>query len=100
MTKAWIVQCADEWCTLMHADTRGRAKELARRYVDDWNEFTDMGARRLPELDDRPFTYEDCKNAGFEYAEFEDPDDGSQAKEAFTNDCPCDICKSIRMVVK
>ena len=87
MTKAWIVYCGDEWVTLIHADTRGKAIANARQWIDNSADFIAFRATRFPEMDDRKFTYQDCKDAGFEY---DRDDDG---KPYFWNDCSCDICE-------
>lgn len=86
--KAWVVSNGD-WCSLVHAETRGKAIVQVRLYVDNWNEFTDFRAIRLPGLDNNPITYQDAKDAGFEYLN----DDGTPISENdFTNDCRCNIC--------
>jgi hypothetical protein len=90
--KAWIVYYGDEWCTLVHADTRGKAKAQAINNVFEGDGFTEFSANRLPGLDDKPITYQNAKEAGFEYR---DDWDGNPLKAAeFINDCRCDICLS------
>jgi len=89
--KAWRIYCADEWTTLIHADTAGKAKAIVMRFFD-YDEFIAFSARRLPQMDNRPFTYQDAKDAGFEYLD----DCGEPIKpEEFINDCSCDICKNV-----
>ena len=84
--KAWIIFSPYEWATLMHADTRGKAIYMALYHVDgDHQDFPEFRAKRFPELDNKPFTYQDCLDAGFWY-------EGVPA-DTFWNDCPCPICK-------
>ena len=85
--KAWIVYCGDEWCALMHAPTTGKARAMAQCISGD--DYISFRARRFPELDNRPFTWDDCKNAGFEYMD----DNVPIGKDEFINDCKCAICK-------
>jgi hypothetical protein len=53
----------------------------------DW---TDIRLRRYPGLDDKPFTKETLKEAGFEFTE----EDGSPITDdfSFSNDCCCTLC--------
>jgi len=88
--KAWIVFCGDEYCTLIHADTAGKAKRIMMGLYGDETEFIDYRATRFPKMDDKKFTYEDCKEAGWEY--LDGWDGGNLKKEDFINDCPCNIC--------
>jgi hypothetical protein len=91
--KAWIVSdFSYEWVGLFHADTAGQAKLRALEEYGIDCDYIDMRARRFPKLDDRPFTYEDCKDAGFEYTDEGEPVNS----ETFRNDCPCDICKGVK----
>ena len=96
MMKAWVVFSPDEWCTLMHADTRGKAIIKAIECVaGDPTEYIDFRVRRLPGMDDKPFTYKDCADVGFHYL---DDWDGGELKEIdFVNDCPCEICSRNRL---
>jgi len=91
--KCWIVGIQDEWCSLVHIETRGKARAWAARMYDQ--EFVDLYARRLPELDNKPITHGNAKAAGFEY---EDESWGGFIKpEEFINDCRCEICKTINI---
>lgn len=96
--KAWQVIHSDDWCTLMHAETRGQAITAATNHVSYGDEFTEFRALRLPGLDDKPITYENAKAAGFEYEPdrwFDcDADQASYNESIFSNDCPCEICKT------
>lgn len=89
--KAWKVYIPDQWCSLVHAETRGKAIVQVRCNVSDFEEYIDFRAQRLPGLDDRPITYQNAKDAGFEYLDeynFLLPEDW------FTNDCHCEICET------
>lgn len=88
--KAWKVFIPDEWCTLMHADTRGQAIEEARKWVNDFNEFTQFRAHRLPGLDGKPITWKNAFDAGFEY--YDDNTGDTILEDQFINDCHCGIC--------
>ena len=91
--KAWIVSdWTGEWYSLFHASTAGRAKLRAMAEYSIDCEYIDMRAKRLPEMDDKPFTWADCKAAGFEYF---DEGDFPYKPSDFHNDCCCDICKGI-----
>lgn len=91
--KAWIVWCQDEWCALVHADTNGKAKSLVRNFYDTDYAFTDFTAKRFPEMDNKKFTYQACKDADFQY--LDDSFGVPIAPEEFINDCQCNICKGI-----
>jgi len=89
--KAWIVFYADEYCALFHAETRGKAKlRMIENYGD--NDFLAYRAKRLPGLDDKPITYQNAKDAGFEYTQ--DDSEILAPESEFINDCRCDICKA------
>ena len=93
--KAWIVYYYDEWCSLVHAETRGKACAYIRDRIDTGLDFTDFRAVRIPGLDDKPITYENAADVGFFYQdEFSSEDwDRVCPEESFFNDCNCDICK-------
>jgi hypothetical protein len=87
--KAWKINSGDEWTTLIHADTAGKAKAIAMRAFD-YDDYISFSARRFPEMDDKPFTYQATKDAGFDYWD----DCGKSIEpEEFYNDCPCEICR-------
>jgi hypothetical protein len=87
--KAWIVFCGDEYCGLFHADTEGQAK-LRMMYCYGGDDYLQYRARRLPGLDGKPITYQNAKDAGFEYS---DGDSSRLLSELeFINDCQCHIC--------
>lgn len=87
--KAWVVSIPEDWCSLVHADTRGKAIVQVRQHISDYNEFTDFRAERLPGLDDKPITYQNAKDAGFEYI---DEYGTGEPEDWFINDCYCGIC--------
>jgi hypothetical protein len=79
----------EEWCSLVHGETRGKAKSrFYRAWADGWNSWNEVRLRRLPGQDDTTFDYETAKAAGFEY--HDEYGDGSPAE--FMNDCDCEIC--------
>lgn len=82
----------DEWCLLVHGRTRGEAKaRFDRVEPSGWAVFTEIRLRRLPCLDDKPFTYDVCLEAGWMY---EDIDTGEELRrEDFYNECDCPVCR-------
>ena len=87
--KCYIVNTGDEWCSLVHAQTRGQAIQRIREWVDPGDSFLDFSARRLPGLDDKPITYQNAKEAGFEY---EHGYGVGYSENEFINDCHCELC--------
>ena len=92
--KAWIAQYKDEdWVMLVHGETRSKAKSNFQQ----WNpmayerDFIDIRVIRLPGLDNLPITYDNAKNAGFEY--WDDWDGAIVERDMFVNDCSCEICR-------
>jgi hypothetical protein len=77
----------EEWCTLIHGETRGKAKSRFERCNPGGGRYTDIQLRKLPGQDDLPFTFLNAKAAGFEY-ENED-----ETIPGFINDCDCPICR-------
>lgn len=92
--KAWTVSDrSEEWAGLFHAETEGKAKlkGMEEYGLDD---FTEMRAKRIPGLDDKPITHQNALDAGFQYW---DDENGDYLKpEDFQNDCRCDICKGAK----
>lgn len=84
----------EDWGTLVHGETRGKAKQRFARCEpsgfgsEGWN---DIRLQRKPSLDDIPFTWDNAKKAGFEY--LLDDSAHSFPIEEFVNDCDCEICK-------
>ena len=95
--KAWIVSVRyGDCCTLVHAETAGKAKSQACWDLDC--EFMDVNAARLSGLDDKPITFQNAKEAGFQYTDDEgindeDEDEYFLDEKYFTNSCTCEICK-------
>lgn len=88
----------EDWCTLIHGETRGKAKA---RFMDAWSleakDWNSIRMRRLPGQDDKPFTHEIAKAAGFSYStgeEDENGDDITCGPEEFTHDCYCELCRA------
>lgn len=69
MTKAWLVYtatCYNECCEIVWAGTRGKAKRWSEHYANSTGEWTELCAKRLPQLDgeERPSTGADYLAAG------------------------------------
>ena len=86
-----------EWCDLVHGETRAKAKYRFLRVNpgdDDPGLWADIRLRRLPGQDDKSFTYEDAKAAGFEYTagegDYGEPEPLSS--DEFSSSCDCEIC--------
>jgi hypothetical protein len=88
--KAWrVFEREGEWIALVHAEKASHAKLIAMANYSLDN-YLDMRANRFPEMDDKPFNWKDCKEAGFEWTN----EGGIPYKpEEFYNDCRCDICE-------
>ena len=86
-----------EWCTLIHAESRGKAKYNFQQWgplsPDDCY-WVDIWVKRYPGLDDKPFTKETLAEAGFKFTD----EDGNEdmGNENFVNDCRCVLCKDIK----
>jgi hypothetical protein len=83
-----------EWCTLIHGETRGKAKYRFLRCEPSGegnvSMFTEVRLTRLPGCDNQPFTDETIKATGFKFSTDETP---PGYIEPFVNDCDCWICK-------
>lgn len=90
--KAWFVFIPDEWGELVHAETRGKAKALimSKFGVED---YTFLGATRVPKLDDLPFTFDNLNKADWHYL---DEDGNPLPENEFFNVCKCPICSIIQ----
>ena len=91
--KAWIVYYCDEWCSLVHAETRGKACAYIMNKIDPGDGFICFRAIRLPGLDNKPITYVNAADAGFFYKDEQEFGAGLIQEESFINDCRCKICK-------
>ncbi len=92
--KAYIARVSEEWCSLVHGETPGEAKS---RFQDEFDvDFTTIGLKRIPGLDDKPITYENAKAAGFEYTDVDTED--LLGPDQFANYCPCEICRADRKI--
>lgn len=90
--KAWIVSVPDEFCSLFHAETRGKAKLAFKKCFDV--EYIEIKAVRLSGLDDKLISFENAAAAGFYYTNpYADRDDSTLLPEEFINDCHCNICR-------
>lgn len=102
MLKAYIANFeGEEWGMLIHGETKGKAKSRFMKCnpigTTEIDAFKDIRLTRLPGQDNKPFTYENAKAAGFEFYEEDgdtpDPDPGN-----FYNDCDCELCKGEKHV--
>ncbi len=92
--KAWIVYYYDnEWCNLVHAETKGKACAYIRDAIDVGLDFLDFRAIRIPELDNKPITYNNAAESGFFYRDEFSNGKRVAPEESFINDCRCKICK-------
>lgn len=96
---AYIVNFKDaDWCTLIHGETRNKAKyRFMRCEPTGWHDssmWTEIRLQRLPKQDDKPFTYEIAGAAGFRYGTDTYDENGNEIEhpEWFSNDCDCEIC--------
>lgn len=83
----------EEWCILVHGETRGKAKS---RFAScnpeaplDRYDFTFIRLQRFPALDNKPFTRSTLDEADFHFSN-ENEDD--PATRIFVNDCDCPLC--------
>ena len=89
--KAWIVYYEDEWCSLVHEETSGKACAYIMNKIDPGDGFICFHAIRIPGLDDKPVTYANALEAGFQYRDYFDEADIPDI--CFVNDCACEICE-------
>lgn len=85
---AWQVGPPDiEWVAIVHAETRGKAKQLAVVEVGD---YLDVRATRLPQFDNCSVTAEALLEMGFLDDEYPNlvPDPAG-----YTFLCGCEFCK-------
>ena len=86
--KAWEVSPIDqEWSVIIHEDTRGKA--IARGCGVEFTEFTEMSARRIPNMDDKTVTKELMIEAGWLEEAVEEPFHA----ELWTFPCLCEHCE-------
>ena len=90
--KAWVVYYEDDWCSLVHAKTRGKACAYIMNKIDPGEGFICFHALRLPGLDDKPITYENAADIGFFYQDEFNNENRITPKESFINDCACKTC--------
>lgn len=95
--KAYVARFKDEeWCTLIHGETRAKAKYNFMRWNPSDCEHGDyifVRLHRLPGCDDKPFTAENIAAAGFTFSNGEDEGDEWE-KDIFINDCRCNMCEA------
>ena len=85
-------QEGEEWCLPIHGATRGKAKTNFMRFapVDASDlDFRLVHLKRLPAMDNKPFTPENLNVADWHYVD----EDGEPLSNAnFINDCRCPVC--------
>lgn len=86
-------QEGEEWVLPIHGETRGKAKSNFMRFapVDTSDlDFRLVRVKRLPAMDDKPFTPENLNAADWHYVD----EDGEPLSNAnFVNDCRCAVCR-------
>jgi hypothetical protein len=88
-----------EWVTLIHGETREKAKyRFMRCEPSGWADksmWVDIRLTRLPEWDNRPFV--DCSDIRMIFlpSDYDENGDGI-FDESFINDCDCELCKAVR----
>ena len=96
-TKAWQVGVyGDEWAAIVHADTRGKARQLGS-YVD-FNDFTEIRAVRLAMLDGEVITKATLIEAGFSETWEGEPIDPLGYIDFCGSDC--ELCKKSREAIR
>lgn len=85
----------EEWMTLIHGESREKAKyRFMRREptgMADKSMWVDIRLTHLPEFDDKPFT--DCDEVRALFMPSEYTDDGEGICDPFVNDCDCELCR-------
>jgi len=85
--KAWQVgPYHDDWVAIVHAETRGQAREKCSHI--DMIDFTDVRAIRLPELDGKLITAQALLDAGFPETIEGEPLEAW----GYIVDCGCPLC--------
>ena len=85
--KTWEVGLHhDDWVTVVHAETRGKARMKGANIAFD--DYVDMRATRLPELDGKQITNDVLIEAGFPETWEGEPIDFV----GYILDCGCAIC--------
>lgn len=91
--KAFIVNYVNgDYVSLVHAETRGKAKKRFDQFYCE-GDFIDIRTRRIPELDNVPFTFENADKAGFHFIDGYDDDGNEIICNDFWCECNCVICR-------
>lgn len=77
-----------DWATLVHGKTSGEAKMRFKNMGLDDGDFIDVRVRRIPELDDKPFTY---ANVPGNFIPLDDDGETIPEKD-YRNECNCPLC--------
>ncbi|MBA4375820.1 MAG: hypothetical protein C0401_06575 [Anaerolinea sp.] len=92
--KAWIGRVeGEEWVMPIHGKTAGKAKAFFLKcspVILEASDFLFVRLRRLPALDDKPFTPENLEAPDWHYV---DEDGEDLSNENFINDCSCEVCR-------
>ena len=81
---------------LLHGETRGKAKMRFLNEALGNGEYSAVRGWRIPGLDNKPITYKNAKDAGFEYTEEHDEEDTALPESMFDNNCFCEICRGVK----
>lgn len=88
--KTWQVgPYRDDWVAIVHADTRGKARQMGAAI--DGNDFASIRAIRLPQLDGKLVTAEGMADAGFP-EDIEGEELEGDVVLGYIDFCQCDIC--------
>jgi hypothetical protein len=100
--KAYIATLeGEDWCILIHGETRGKAKaRFLQCEPSGWHDsgtWNTIRLTRLPGQDDLPFTYENSQAAGFVFSDEVDFEMSTeiteqQRKANYSMDCNCPLC--------
>jgi hypothetical protein len=89
----------EDYCTVLHAETRGKAKYRFAR-VDpagnyDRSRWNEIRLYRLPKWDNKPFRKGDEYNQLFAPDSYDDNGEGVYDGYSWI-DCDCPLCKEVR----
>ena len=82
----WVTPYGEDWGCIVHADTRAQARSKGLGLIDEWNEIR---AVRIPELDGKIITKESLLDAGFP----EEWEGMPIYPTGYILECGCDLCK-------
>ena len=82
----WISPYGEDWGFIVHADTRSQARNKGLGLIDEWNEIR---AVRIPELDGKIITRGSLLEAGFP----EEWEGYPISPTGYILECGCELCK-------